>query len=245
MKNIKQNTKFIFLLTFWLSVCYGQDFNKFDENGKRHGLWKGIYEDTKRPRYEGAFDHGKEVGVFKYFDNTAKLVVIATRDFSANDGSHYTTFYNQNGFKVSEGRVIGKDTYDGAWKYYHLDSPKIMTEEKYVKGKLQGIRKVFYNSDKIAEETNYANGKKEGLYKKYAENGIVLEEATYKNDQYEGKATFKTADGKLASEGVFKNGKKVGMWKMLENGKLKNVNMNLQGKKFQKRTKPLEDYQGK
>ncbi len=53
MKNIKQKIKFMILLTFWLSVGYGQDVNKFDENGKRHGLWKGIYEDSKRPRYEG------------------------------------------------------------------------------------------------------------------------------------------------------------------------------------------------
>ncbi|MGX7668675.1 toxin-antitoxin system YwqK family antitoxin [Flavobacterium pedocola] len=236
----------LFALVFLVitAVVSAQETNKFDENGKRHGLWKGIYEDTKRPRYEGTFDHGKEVGVFKYFDNTAKLVVIATRDFSANDGSHYTTFFNQKGFKVSEGKVFGKDTYEGPWKYYHLDSPKIMTEENYVKGKLQGVRKVYYNTDKIAEETTYANGKKEGVYKKYAENGVVLEDAIYKNDQYEGKATFKTAEGKIASQGLFKNGKKVGMWKVLEDGKLKNVNMNLQGKKFEKRTKPVEDYQG-
>lgn len=233
------NKLFTLVFLFITAVISAQETNKMDENGKRHGLWKGIYEDTKHPRYEGTFEHGKEVGVFKYFDNTAKLVVIATRDFSANDGSHYTIFYNQKGFKVSEGRVIGKDTYDGAWKYYHLDSPAVMTEEFYVKGKLNGKRKVYFNSGKITEEANYVNGKKEGLYKKYNEKGIVLEEATFKNDEYDGMATFKTPEGKLAGQGMFKKGKKTGIWKMLENGKLKNVNMNFQGKEFQKRTKPV------
>lgn len=244
MKNIKQKIKFMILLTFWLSVGYGQDVNKFDENGKRHGLWKGIYEDSKRPRYEGTFDHGKEIGIFKYFDNTTKLVVIATRDFSANDGSHYTTFYNQKGFKVSEGKVVGKDTYEGLWKYYHLDSPKIMALENYSNGKLHGVKKVFYNTEKIAEETNYVNGVKQGAYKKYAENGVVLEDSNFKDGEYEGKATFQTAEKKITGQGVFKNGKKVGMWKILEDGKLKTVNMNLQGKKFEKRTKPVENYGG-
>lgn len=225
-------------------TAFSQEFNKMDENGKRHGVWKGIYEDTKNPRYEGTFNHGKEVGVFKYFDNTVKLVVIATRDFSANDGSHYTTFYNQKGFKVSEGKVVGKDTYVGAWKYYHLDSPKIMTLENYVNGKLNGVRKVYYPNEKIAEETTYVNGVKEGVYKKYAENGVIFEDAIYKNDQYEGKATFKNADDQIVGQGLFKNGKKVGMWKVLEKGKVKNVNMNLQGKKFEKRKKPVAEYEG-
>jgi antitoxin component YwqK of YwqJK toxin-antitoxin module len=225
---------FLFAITSCFSA-FAQDLNKMDENGKRHGLWKGVYEDTKNPRYEGTFNHGKETGVFKYFDNTTKLVVIATRDFSANDGSHYTTFYNQKGFKVSEGKVIGKDTYVGEWKYYHLDSDKIMTTEKYVDGKLNGVRKVYYPSGKIAEETTYVNGKKEGAYKKHAEDGTVLEETIYKNNQYDGLAIFRSSGKQISSQGMFKDGKKVGMWKILENGKMKNVNMNLQGKNFQKK----------
>nr|WP_294935451.1 hypothetical protein [uncultured Flavobacterium sp.] len=237
------------LVTFLFAMVTGfsafsQEFNKMDENGKRHGVWKGIYEDTKNPRYEGTFNHGKEVGIFKYFDNTVKLVVIATRDFSANDGSHYTTFYNQKGFKVSEGKIVGKDTYVGTWKYYHLDSPKIMTLENYINGKLHGVRKVYYPNEKIAEEATYVNGIKNGPYKKYAENDVLFEDAVFKNDQYEGMATFRNAENQITSQGMFKNGKKVGMWKVLEKGKLVNVNMNLQGKKFQKRTKPVEEYEG-
>jgi hypothetical protein len=65
MVNIKHKINFMILLTIVYSVGYAQNVNKFDENGKRHGLWKGIYEDTKNPRYEGTFEHGKEMGVFK------------------------------------------------------------------------------------------------------------------------------------------------------------------------------------
>jgi antitoxin component YwqK of YwqJK toxin-antitoxin module len=227
------------LLLLLCNLTFGQEINKLDENGKKHGLWKGVHEESKRPRYEGTFEHGKEVGMFKFFDDTKAGTVIATREFNPKDNSCYTIFYNQKKNKVSEGKVVDKQ-FEGEWKYYHEDLPLIMTLEYYSNGKLNGVRKVFYKSGELAEETTYKNDVKNGIYKSYAENGVVLEESNYKNGQYDGKAIFRTTDNQIASEGVFKNGKKVGIWKVLEKGKLKEVNMNKQGKKFQKRVKPLE-----
>ena len=89
---------FLFLSSFFLNAQ--TDVNKVDAAGKKDGLWKGTYTESKRPRYEGTFDHGKETGVFKFFDDTKKGDVIATRDFSANDGSSYTILYDQNKNKV-------------------------------------------------------------------------------------------------------------------------------------------------
>lgn len=231
--------KYIFLFLFQTVVFFAQDLNQLDANGKKHGLWKGIYEESKRPRYEGTFEHGKEVGMFKFFDDTKVGTVIATRDFSANDNSCYTIFYNQKNNKVSEGKVVNKQ-FEGEWKYYHEDSPIIMTLENYVNGKLNGIRKVYYRSGKIAEETTYKNGIKEGPYKSYAENDVVMEESNYKNDQLDGVAIYRDATNKVSGQGSYKNGKKVGMWKVMEKGKLKEVNMNKQGKKFKRNLTPRQ-----
>ncbi|MGE4347578.1 MAG: hypothetical protein AB7D46_09215, partial [Flavobacteriaceae bacterium] len=63
--NIK-NVLLILLLSI-TNFSFAQEeekINQFDENGRRHGLWKGFYETTKRPRYEGTFVHGKETGIF-------------------------------------------------------------------------------------------------------------------------------------------------------------------------------------
>jgi antitoxin component YwqK of YwqJK toxin-antitoxin module len=229
--------KYIFLFLFQTVILFAQDYNKLDENGKKHGLWKGIYEESKRPRYEGAFDHGKETGLFKFFDDTKTGTVIATRDFSANDNSCYTIFYNQKSNKVSEGMVVNKQ-FEGEWKYYHQNSPIVMTTEFYVNGKLNGARKVYYNSGKIAEETNYKNGVKEGSHKSYAENDVVLEESNYKNGLLDGQATYRDATKNITAQGSYKDGKKIGVWKMLEKGKLKEVNMNKQGKNFKKPDMP-------
>lgn len=225
--------KFIIAFLFLLQLN-AQETNKLDDKGLKHGPWKGYYEESKRLRYEGTFDHGKETGMFKFFDDTKAGTVIATREFKGVGDSCYTIFYNQKGFKVSEGKLINK-LFEGEWKYYHLDSDKIMTTEQYAKGKLNGVRKVFYREGAIAEEINYKAGKKEGSYKKYAENGIVLEESNYKNDEFHGQAVFKDAEGKITAKGLFTNGKKTGVWEFLENDKLVKKNMNLQGKKFEKR----------
>ena len=232
--------KYFIFLVFTSFSLLAQDFNKIDANGKKHGLWKGTFEESKRPRYEGTFDHGKEIGLFKFFDDTKAGTIIATREFNKTDNSCYTIFYNQKNNKVSEGKVINKQS-EGEWKFYHEDSPAIMTIEQYKNGKLTGVRKVFYKSGKIAEEKTYQDGIKNGVYKKYAENDVVLEETIYVNGEYDGLAIFRNPDNQIVGQGLFKNGKKVGMWKLLEKGKLIDVNMNKQGKKFQKRVKPLEE----
>lgn len=215
------NKLFVTLLCFVSFFMYAQsDYNKLDEKGKKHGLWKGFYTDTRNPKYEGTFDHGKEIGVFTFYDNTKTKIVIATREFNPKDNSAYTIFYDPLKNKVSEGKVVNK-LYEGQWKYYHKASKAIMTIENYTKGKLEGLRSVFYASGKIAEETMYKNDLKNGAYKRYTESGIIIEESNYKNDQFDGLAIFRDADdGTIVSKGKFVNGKKAGVWQFFAKGKL-------------------------
>jgi len=219
-------TVIIMLLTIVVSHAQS-DFNKLDSSGKKHGLWRGQYTESKRPKYEGTFEHGKETGLFNFFDDTKAKTIIATREFNIKDNSAYTIFYDQKSNKVSEGKLINK-LFEGTWKYYHQDSKTIMTIENYNKGKLQGLRTVFYANGKVAEEILYKNNLKEGLYKKYTEKGIVLEESNFSNNIYNGMAVFKDSNGVIASKGNFSKGKKTGIWLFYQKGKLvKEVNMSL------------------
>jgi antitoxin component YwqK of YwqJK toxin-antitoxin module len=78
------------IIFFISSTIFAQEkFNQLDEKGNKNGPWKGVYEDTKYTKYEGQFEHGKEIGVFNFYDNTKVKKIIATRDFTANDGSCY------------------------------------------------------------------------------------------------------------------------------------------------------------
>ncbi len=211
-------------LFFAVLICTGvfaqtAETNKFDSKGKRHGLWKGTYEETGRPRYEGTFNHGKETGVFKFFDDTKKGPVIATRDFSAGNGSSYTTFYDQQGNKVSEGKEIGK-LREGEWKIYHQGGKAVMSIENYSKGKLNGVTKVFFPNGAIAKEAGYKNGIANGIYKKYTEKGTVLEDSNYKNGKLHGPAVFYDKSGNVSSKGEFVKGYKFGYWEYYEDKKM-------------------------
>ena len=210
------------ILVLFLSVQFlnaQTDINKNDEKGKKHGLWKGTYPESKRPRYQGTFEHGKETGTFTFYDDTKAGTVIATREFNPTDNSAYTIIYDQSKNKVSEGKEVNK-LYEGQWKYYHRAAKEIMTLENYSKGKLEGKRTVYYPNSAIAEETEYKNGKKNGAYRKYSVKGIVLEESIYKNDVYDGPAIYRDPIGNIVAKGNFKAGKKTGIWEFYENGKL-------------------------
>jgi antitoxin component YwqK of YwqJK toxin-antitoxin module len=225
------NNKICFFLSlvvmfFFNQSIFGQtDINQLDEKGKKHGVWKGYYPESKRLRYEGTFEHGKEIGVFKFYDDVKSQPVIATREFNAKDNSVYTIFYNQSKNKVSEGKQVNKRN-EGEWKYYHENLPDIMIIEHYKAGKLEGKRMVFYRSsgikgeENIAEEANYKNGLKNGNYKKYTMKGTVLEDSNYKKGQLDGPAIFNDPLGNLVSKGNFKNGKKSGIWEFYQDGKL-------------------------
>ncbi len=227
---------FILLLNTIFSLAQ-TDFNKLDEKGQKHGLWKGIFDDSKRLRYDGTFDHGKEIGTFNYYDDTKESSLIGVRSFDLKENSVYTTFYDQKKNIVSEGKSINK-LREGNWKYYHEAALELMTLENYKLGKLEGLRTVYFKNGAIAEEMNYKNGIKVGEYKKFTEKGIVLETVDYKNNEYDGLAIYKDPDNNVVAQGLYKNGKKIGIWKFFKNGKFDSqTNFNFQGKKFAKRKK--------
>ena len=215
---MNQIIKIAFLL-YSVTFFAQNDINKFDENGKKIGLWKGVFEDTKRPRYEGTFDHGKEIGLFKFFDNTKASNLIATREFNSTDNSAFTIFYDANKNKISEGKVLNK-LYEGLWIYYHKSSKLIMTSENYKNGKLDGTKTIYFKSGKVAEISNYKNGVLDGIYIKNDESGVALEESFYVNGELNGITIYRAPDGLVVAKGKFRKGLKVGIWQFFENGKL-------------------------
>ena len=213
-----------------------EKINQLNANGKKHGLWKGVFEKSNRPRYEGTFENGVEVGTFKYFDDTKAKSLIGTRVFSENGTVAVTTFFDQKGNKVSEGKTVNRLN-EGQWNYYHKGSTQLMKEEFYKKGKLEGIQKIYFQNGALAEETTYKNGVREGIYKMYVQNGNVVEESTFKNNQYDGPAIFSDASGNIVSKGNFVKNEKKGMWEFYKNGTLEKKEKYPVRVKFEKRTK--------
>jgi antitoxin component YwqK of YwqJK toxin-antitoxin module len=219
---IKQKVYFTFIFTIILTLAYAQkSVNKFDKDGKRHGLWTKDYHKTDQKRYEGVFEHGKEIDTFKYYSlSSGKSVLSATKVFNATDSIAEVTFYSSKKKVISKGKMNGK-RYIGQWIYYHKNSSKAMIIENYNdKGKLDGERKVYYDTGVVAEIANYKQGKLNGESKWFFKTNKPLRQSYYKDDVLEGKTINYDSDGNVTSEGNYDKDKKAGIWKYYKGGKI-------------------------
>ena len=224
---IKQNEAmrliFILFLTFIGLNTYAQDaVNQFDAEGKRHGFWKKNFDKTDQIRYEGQFDHGKEIGTFKFYTlNNKKSVLSATKEFNASNAIALVKFFSSKGKPISEGKMNGK-LFIGTWTYYHNKFKTVMSIENYNdNGQLHGEKMVYYPNGQLAEKSYYNSGKLQGASIWYAEKGIILKEFTYDNGELHGPAKYYNADGELVAEGDYQRDRKHGIWNYYENGKIK------------------------
>ena len=101
-----KNLAFI-IFVFFAGLVSAQNINQFDAEGKRHGIWKKYFDDTTVLRYEGEFNHGKEIGLFKYYKNIEKKASLtATKQFNDTDYKSYVTFYTSAGKVVSIKKIL-------------------------------------------------------------------------------------------------------------------------------------------
>jgi len=208
----------IFLLNFFVSHSQ-DDVNQMDADGNRHGVWKKYYNND-RIRYAGTFDHGKEVGVFKFYSAVNSDYPIMVKEFDASGDLAKVSFYTPEGILESKGLMRGKQR-EGKWLYYHPDGKSVMSEENYLNGKLDGDYKTFYPSGEPTEITYYKNGLLHGNYKKYSIKGFLYQDFNYANGKLNGMAIYysrKTGD--LIKKGPFKDDLRVGTWENYVDGEL-------------------------
>ncbi len=211
---------FIFVFLFGSISAHAQeDINQVDAQGKRHGVWKKYFEGSKQLRYEGTFEHGSEVGIFKFYCETCKDQPMVVKDFSGKDNTATVTYFTEKGKKVSEGRMDGKLRID-EWVFFHKASEAVMSREHYREGNLHGKKITYYPNGQITETLTYEMGSREGENLYYAPDGVLLKKLIYYHDELHGPATYYDAGGNVVIEGHYKEGKKHGLWKYYKNGEI-------------------------
>ena len=195
------------------------EINQMDAQGKRHGVWKKTFEGTDQLRYEGTFDHGKEVGEFKFYCEDCKNQPMVIKNFTGKDNIAHVKYFTVKGKLVSEGKMLNKNRI-GEWIYYHEKSENVMTREQYVNGKLDGKVITYYPNGKTTQETTYKNAIKEGEDNYYSPEGVLLKKLLYKENELHGPALYYDAYGNVIIEGFYKEGKKHGLWKYYKDGKV-------------------------
>ena len=210
---------FLFFTVCVLPIFAQNGINQFDPNGKREGIWKKYYNNS-RIRYVGQFESGKEVGTFKYYSASSSKFPIIVKKYHKEDALADVQFFTTSGILESEGLMDGKKR-EGKWLFYHSDGKSIMSEENYVRGKLEGSYKTFYPNGELTEITTYKNGLLNGNYKKYSIKGLLYNDFNYVGGKLNGMAIYysrKTGD--LIKKGPFKNDLRVGTWENYVDGEL-------------------------
>ena len=214
------------LIIFFFGIIFGSnnsfsqgDINQMDDQGQRHGIWKKYYPKTDQLRYEGRFEHGKEIGEFKFYCEDCKDKPTAVQTFNKKDDISEVKYFTKKGKLISEGKMNGKDRI-GEWIYYQKNSKEIMTRENYLNGELNGKTVTYYPNGKITEEIGYKNGIKEGENNYYSPDGILLKKLLHENGELHGPISYYDANGNVVIEGNYMEGKKKGLWKYYKNGKV-------------------------
>ena len=215
---MNKHTFFLMLTCCFTIICNSQN-NQFDQENRRHGTWKVDFEGTTNPKFEGKFDHGREVGIFKFYKKGYYDHPAAIMNFNDGKDSVQVTYYTQQGKPISEGKMLDKKR-EGKWIYFHQESDSIMMTERYKNDKLNGLQETFFTNGKLAEKTEYSNGEKNGESLIFADNGEITKKLTYKNGKLHGPAIYYNLNGEKIMEGHYQEGSKSGHWKYFKDGKL-------------------------
>lgn len=217
--------KIVVLLLFFcgiFSISAQEKLNQFNKSGERIGNWVRYYDNGKI-RYQGQFENGKEVGVFKFYSmvNSENPIIIKT--FSEKTGIANVEFFSEEGLLESQGEMQDENRI-GRWLFYLSDGKTLVSEENYKKGVLNGESKTYYRSGKITEIKHYEDGKLKGNLKRFSDEGILLDDLNYENGKLNGLANYYNTFGKLRSTGSYVNDERVGKWHYFENEEEVNLN---------------------
>lgn len=204
------------LFSFQMSLSQ-ERINQLNTKGKRTGVWQKNYNNGKI-RYVGQFKNGKEIGVFKFYSALSSEHPVAIKTFEDDSNLAKVSFYTVKGVLQSKGLMDGKKRI-GLWKYFQEDGKKLLSEENYKNGVLEGKSVTYYKSGKVAEMVFYKNDKLDGNAKRYAESGNLLDDLNYKKGKLNGLAKYYNIEGELIYTGDYENDVKVGKWQYFENGK--------------------------
>jgi antitoxin component YwqK of YwqJK toxin-antitoxin module len=199
----------IFLMLFTQTTVAQSQYNKADSNGLKQGQWIKMWNNGM-VKYKGNFKDDKPVGEFKYFYPSGKLKAVMT--FSDNGTRAHNISYHENGKKMAEGIFINRKK-EGNWKYFSDVDEKLVSEENYSNGVLNGKSVTYYiDLGKPFEIIEYKNGKKHGKWIKYFTDGKIMTETTYVNGALEGPFVNYDPDGTLIVKGAYKGGEMNGTW---------------------------------
>ena len=189
MKNISSLLFFLFFCVVFMSSCSSTKTIEKTENGEQIANKEVVFTE-KRP----VVSKDGKITEYKFI---LKNKVVATETL------------NEKGEVVS----VKGEIPNGLIKQYSVDD-KLMFENNYNNGKLEGVIKTYFPDGKtVSTVKNYKNGVLEGKCFVYYENGHKKSESNYKNGILNGTVKKYSMAETLLSSKQYSNGKLEGLCK--------------------------------
>ncbi len=211
-------TIFVLLLMMGGNLLAQNNTNKFDKEGKRHGVWRKTYTNSNL-RYKGKFKHGKEVGTFNFYAISGEKNPVVIKQFAQGTDLVKVQFFSKKGILESEGNMDNKVRV-GLWSLYFNDGKSLLSTEEYINGALDGEQKVFYKTGVVTKLAHYKEGKLHGNRKMFSEKGEILEDLNYKEGLVHGAAVIYDENAVIFAKGNYTNGIRTGTWEFMIDGEM-------------------------
>ena len=189
---------FIFFLSLIsLSVIAQSEINQTDSQGRKQGVWKKPYEQSKVFRYVGQFKDDVPYGKFIYYYETGEVEAVV--HFFEKGKVTRSQLYHRSGYMMAKGKYVNQQK-DSIWVYYD-DRGLISYQETYKGGKLNGQKVYFYqprdNKLYIARYEYYRDGILHGEFKEFHQNTEVKAEGRYVDGNLDGKVMYYHPNGRI------------------------------------------------
>jgi len=181
-----------------------QRINRYNEEGKKSGVWKEFYSDSK-VKTESYYRNGLLEGYYKKYDLNGKLEVtflykegvlieeLHEDQISVNevierydDGNIKSEKYYKNGKPVGIHKEYIREKNIIHAKIYNNNHNLIMKGIMDMEGRKSGIWQEYNEDEKVIAKGRYSAGKKNGEWEYYYDNGNIEQKGSYVNNLYEG-----------------------------------------------------------
>ncbi|MEM1305075.1 MAG: toxin-antitoxin system YwqK family antitoxin [Planctomycetota bacterium] len=153
----------------------------------------------------GEFSAGLPAGEWTYYHATGEVSKKVT--FERGQPSGVVTVLRADG-TVAARRQFAAGKRTGVWRVYSEDGERVVQEQPYVDGKLDGAFKVWYDDGTLHRELNYKAGLRDGVSAEWDESGKKVAEVNFKAGLRDGSSIRWSPKGDK-TERQYKGGKVV------------------------------------
>jgi antitoxin component YwqK of YwqJK toxin-antitoxin module len=189
-------------------LVFKEQINRFDKEGKKHGVWKEFYPDGKVKK-EMYYIHGTLNGMYKEYSPTGELVKAIM--YKYGEPEEISTSLQKEVAQKQEFYPSGKLKSSGFYKH---DTIPVGVHKEYDETGNVTLVKIYDDSGHLEGEGMFdKHGYKTGIWKEFYPTGELKAKGKYSKGKRTSKWTFYYKNGQVEQTGYYYKNKPHKVWK--------------------------------